>query len=262
MTDAYLVPQWPCPSNVRAYTTLRSGVGYSRPPYAFFNLADHVGDDPEAVLQNRQRLRSLLQLPSEPYWLQQVHGTAVTQAQRATTPPVAADASYSGSKGVVCAVLTADCLPVLFCDVAGRWVAAAHAGWRGLLNGVLEQTVFAAKAPVDQLLVWLGPAIGPQAFEVGEEVRQAFVQQCGEARCAFQSASQCGYSDRPGKWYADLYQLARQRLAKLGVQQVYGGDHCTYHESDRFFSYRRDGISGRMASLIWLADEAMPVWPL
>lgn len=240
-----LEPQWPAPAQVRAVCTTRLG-GVSEPPYQSLNLAGHVGDAVDSVKVNRSLLRDALALPSEPVWLQQVHGVTVLQAMPASPNDVSADASVSRSPGVVCVVMTADCLPVLICDRAGTVVGAAHAGWRGLLDGVIEQTV-AAMAPVapEDLLVWLGPAIGPQAFEVGEGVRAAFEAHAAEASAAFVPA-------RPGHWFADLYALARQRLAALGISAVYGGDQCTYSDATHYFSYRRDTITGRMASLIWL----------
>lgn len=241
--SAFIVPEWPAPAQVRALQTTRRG-GVSVPPWDSCNLGDHVGDEPARVAANRAVLRR--QLPAEPCWLQQVHGIVAVDA--ATTPinPVA-DAAYSRQSGVVCAAMTADCLPVLFCDRAGSVVAAAHAGWRGLLAGVLEATIAAMAVPPGELLAWLGPAIGPQAFEVGDEVRAAFVAEAGEASAAFAAHS-------PGKWLADIERLARQRLTVAGVTAIYGGGWCTVNDPQRFFSYRRDGQTGRMASLVWLAD--------
>jgi len=238
-----IYPDWPAPTRVMAVTTTRQG-GVSAAPFDTLNLAAHVGDRPDAVGQNRALLRQHLRLPAEPVWLEQVHGRTVAACEGAARPPTA-DAGYARTAGVVCAVLTADCLPVLFCDREGTRVAAAHAGWRGLAGGVLESTVEALDvAPVD-LLAWLGPAIGPQAFEVGAEVRAAFVKQHAEAREAFLA--------RPdGRWLADLYQLARIRLTALGVTALYGGGFCTFTDRARFYSYRRDRVTGRMASLIWL----------
>lgn len=239
----FIVPDWPAPATVRALQTTRRG-GCSPAPWNSCNLGDHVGDEPARVAANRALLRR--QLPGEPCWLQQVHGIVAVDA--ATAPQNAvADAAYSRQAGVVCAAMTADCLPVLFCDRAGSVVAAAHAGWRGLLAGVLEATIAAMAAPPGELLAWLGPAIGPQAFEVGDEVRAAFVAQAGEAAAAFVTHS-------PGKWLADIERLARQRLTAAGVTAIYGGGWCTVNDPERFFSYRRDGQTGRMASLVWLAD--------
>jgi YfiH family protein len=223
-------------------TTVRAG-GYSTGVYESFNLGDHVGDDPEAVQRNRARLRESLKIP-EPSWLKQVHGIDVVEAEFGVAGAVA-DGSYTEMVGTVCAVLTADCLPVFLCDRQGTKVALVHAGWRGLANGVIEAGVLALRLPADELLAWLGPGIGPEAYEVGDDVRHAFVEHDPDAATAFQAREH-------GKWLADMYALARQRLQGMGVGAVYGGDHCTFRERDRFFSYRRDGVTGRMASLIWL----------
>jgi len=246
-----IYPDWPAPARVQAVSTTRQG-GVSGGPWASLNLADHVGDDPQAVQENRRTLRDALKLSSAPMWLRQVHGNRVV-ALGAPDAEVAgiqvaapeADASVSRAPGRVSVVLTADCLPVLFCDRAGCCVAAAHAGWRGLAAGVLESTVQAMGVDPGELLVWLGPAIGPQAFEVGDEVRNAFVDTHPQAVGAF--------SPRSGhRWLADLYRLARIRLTALGLSAIYGGDRCTFTEADAFYSYRREGVTGRMASLIWL----------
>ncbi|MDX1297254.1 MAG: peptidoglycan editing factor PgeF [Pseudomonas sp.] len=238
----WLMPQWPAPAKVNACVTTRSG-GVSLAPYDTLNLGEHVGDDPQAVAKNRQRLVSLL--GCKPAWLQQVHGIAAVEASPTTV--LEADASWTRTPGVACTVMTADCLPALFCDRAGTRVAAAHAGWRGLAGGVLEATLDELDVPADQVLVWLGPAIGPQAFEVGAEVREAFVSQHAHAAAALQP------SVNPGKFMADIYQLARIRLAACGVEAVYGGDFCTVSDP-RFFSYRRSAQTGRFASLIWLSN--------
>jgi hypothetical protein len=238
----WLTPQWPAPARVKACVTTRSG-GVSVAPFDSCNLGEHVADDPQAVLKNRQRLVSLL--GCKPAWLQQVHGVAVVEANPALV--LEADASWTGKSGVACTVMTADCLPVLFCDRAGSRVAAAHAGWRGLAGGVLEATLDQLGVPADEVLVWLGPAIGPQAFEVGAEVREAFVGQHAQASEAFRP------SHNAGKFIADIYQLARIRLAARGVTAVYGGEFCTYNDP-RFYSYRRAAQTGRFASLIWLGD--------
>lgn len=229
-----IVPDWPAPANVRALVTTR-GCG---------NLATHVGEDPAAVAAARARLRRLL--PAEPLWLTQVHGTCCVRADDAPAG-VEADASVSSISGMVCAVLTADCLPVLLCDEAGTVVAAAHAGWRGLAAGVVESAVAAMALPGERLMAWLGPAIGPAAFEVGDEVRTAFLAADAGAAAAFVPGA-------PGKWFCDIYLLARRRLAALGVTRVFGGGRCTVSEGGRFFSYRRerDQGGGRMASLVWL----------
>jgi YfiH family protein len=224
--------------------TTREG-GVSLAPWSGLNLGDHVGDDPAHVAANRARLRQ--QLPAEPGWLRQVH--SVRAVEIGLEPNPEADAAFTSQTGQVCAVLTADCLPVLFCDRAGSVVAAAHAGWRGLAGGVLEATVAAMQVQSGEVLAWMGAAIGPQAFEVGDDVRQAFVGPHPEAAAAF-----LPHPERvPGKWLADIYQLARIRLQRAGVQAIYGGGRCTYQEAETFYSYRRDGVTGRMASLIWLA---------
>lgn len=235
----FLMPDWPAPPNVHALVTTRVG-GASVGPYASLNLGDHVGDDPTAVAENRRRLRAIL--PAEPIWLRQVHGIRCTDA--ATTRDAEADAACAHAPDIVCAVLTADCLPVLLCDRAGTVVAAAHAGWRGLAAGVIESAVAAMGQPGDRLLAWLGPAIGPASFEVGDEVRAAFMAHDPAAAAAF-------VRHGTGKWLCDLYRLARQRLGALGVSFVGGGEDCTVRDRQRFFSYRRDGATGRMASLIW-----------
>jgi YfiH family protein len=237
-----IVPDWPAPPNVRALVTTRAG-GVSLPPYASLNLGDHVGDAPAAVLENRRLLSA--HLPSAPLWLKQVHGTRCVDAARAA-PDSEADAVFARRPGTVCAVLTADCLPLLLCDAAGTVVAAAHAGWRGLAAGVVETTVRAMDVPEEHLMAWLGPAIGPENFEVGGAVRAAFLARDPAAASAFAA--------RPdGKWLCDIYLLARQRLAALGIRRVAGADFCTVRDAARFYSYRRDGVTGRMASLIWLS---------
>jgi len=238
-----LIPDWPAPAQVRACTTTRIG-GISQPPYDTLNLASHVGDDPQAVAENRRRLREYLALPAEPRWLNQVHGSCAADAAL-VADPCDADASFTALPGVVCAVLTADCLPLLLCNRAGTKVAAVHAGWRGLHGGVIEQTVRALNLPGSELLAWLGPAIGPDAFEVGGEVREAFISVEARAAEAFRPHGE--------RWLADLYLLARQRLASVGVTQVNGGDRCTFSEPEKFYSYRREAKTGRMASLIWIA---------
>ena len=241
---SWLVPDWPLPPGVRCLITTRHG-GASAAPYDSFNLATHVGDAASAVAANRARLAH--QLPGEPVWLEQVHGVQVADADAYVpgAPPPCADAAVAQRAGVVCTVLTADCLPVLFCSADGRSVGAAHAGWRGLCAGVLEACVARLEVPAAGVLAYLGPAIGPSAFEVGDEVRAAFLAHDAEAAACFLPGT-------TGKWFADLYALARLRLARLGVMNVRGGGLCTYTERERFYSYRRDGAqSGRMASLIW-----------
>jgi hypothetical protein len=239
----FLLPDWPAPAHVRAAVSLRIG-GISGGGHAGFNLASHVGDDPAAVHGNRQLLCRCLTLPAEPLWLEQVHGCEVAGACHGPTPR--ADASVTQQRGDVRAVLTADCLPVLFTNRWGTVAGVAHAGWRGLAAGVLEATVAALGCAPAEVLAWLGPAIGPQAFEVGEDVRAAFLAHDPAAAGAF-------VSSRPDHYHCDLYALASQRLTGCGVTTIYGGGFCTYSDSQRFFSYRRDRITGRMATLIWLA---------
>lgn len=236
-------PDWPAPGNVRAFTTIRAG-GESSGTFASLNLADHVGDLPARVAANRRRLTESLALPAEPCWLEQVHGTRIADLDRPWSG--AADGATTARVGQVCAVMTADCLPVLCADREGRQVGIAHAGWRGLAAGVLEALIAAMPAPPDRLLAWLGPAIGPDAFEVGPEVRDAFLAANGEAAASFRRNAR-------GRWQADLYALARLRLRAAGLTSVHGGALCTYSDSERFFSHRREAPCGRMATLIWLA---------
>lgn len=242
-----LIPvDWPAPANVRSLQTTRAG-GYSVASYDSLNLGDHVGDDALTVARNRQSLNDIL--PSEPVWLEQVHGVEVVVAETTSCQP-RADACISHTKNAVCVTMTADCLPVLLCDQAGTVVAAAHAGWRGLADGVIETTVKAMNVTPSSLMAWLGPAIGSQAFEVGDDVRDAFISHDPKAITAFTLHPSPFTSN---KYLADIYQLARQRLNALGITQLYGGGLCTYTDQERFFSFRRDGATGRMASLIWLA---------
>ena len=245
--EALILPDWPVRGRVRAVSTTRRG-GVSKPPCDSLNLGYGAQDEREAVTENRRRLRNILTLPAEPAWVQQVHGDTVVAAEDvAADEPPAADASVSRTPGLASVVMTADCLPVLFCDREGTTVGAAHAGWRGLVRGILPATVTAMDRPPEDLMAWLGPAIGPDVYEVGPEVRESFLDQDPTH----------GESFRPspaGRWLADLYAIARRQLHGLGVTAVYGGEFCTYSDPDRFYSYRRDGSSGRMASLIWLAD--------
>jgi YfiH family protein len=236
----WLTPDWPAPASVKACVTTREG-GVSEAPFDSLNLGDHVDDRPEAVAENRRRLTEHFSI--QPAWLQQVHGIAVAHADPGIV--ATADASWTATPGIACAAMTADCLPALFCDRAGTRVAAAHAGWRGLAAGVLEATLDTLDVPAGDVLVWLGPAIGPKAFEVGPEVREVFIKQLPQAAEAFLP------SDNAGKFMADIYLLARLRLAERGVTAVYGGGFCTVTDP-RFFSYRRAARTGRFASLIWL----------
>ncbi len=239
-----LSPPWQTPSNVRAFSTTRQG-GFSVAPYTSFNLGHHVGDDQTAVQNNRILLTEQLGLPQFPLFLNQVHSTKIIRLPYHGTD-MNADAVYTDQKNQVCLVMTADCLPVLFTNTQGNEVAAVHAGWRGLCDGILEQTVQCFKSAPQAIKAWLGPAIGPTVFQVGQDVVDQFVLQDPQAITAFTPDS-----TNQGKYFANLYLLATQRLHKLGITQIIGGEHCTYLEQDDFFSYRRDGITGRMASLIW-----------
>lgn len=252
---------WPAAGNIHAFCTRRYCAsepgdeigGGLKLPYGHFNLAQHVGDDPRQVESNRRLLCNKLNLPSKPVWLNQVHGIQVADAQ-AVTPHnkaqavVQADASFSKKAGVVCSIMTADCLPVLICNRKANKVAAVHAGWRGLAAGVIEASIAALQEKPEDLLVWFGPAIGPDAFEVGAEVREVFVRQYPQAEAAFKQ-------NRAGHFLADIYHLARIRLKHLGLNGIYGGDYCTYSDPDQFYSYRRDNKTGRMASLIWFDSQ-------
>jgi len=241
LIEHYITPDWPVPKQVCALQTTRQG-GISVAPYDSFNLGIHVGDDPVRVNRNRMMLGSVM--PSEPVWLEQVHGTIVANADMADCL-VQADACIARQRGSVCVVMTADCLPVLLCDTQGSVVGAAHAGWKGLAAGVIEATVEAMNIKPKNLMAWLGPAISQPAFEVGDEVRDAFVSAHPQAALAFVSGQQ-------GKWLADIYALARLRLNALGITEIYGGVDCTFSEEDKYYSYRRDGVTGRMGTFIWL----------
>jgi len=247
-TEAWITPDWPAPTKVRAFSTTRLG-GQSQPPYDSFNLAQHVGDKPDAVSANRQHLRKLAGYSDEPAWLEQVHGNTVINATHADKP-VKADASFTTATNTTCVVMTADCLPVLFCDKQGKGVAAAHAGWRGLAAGVLEATLERLceelACPASHILAWMGPAIGPAAFEVGGEVRDTFIAQHDVASAFIETDSQ--------HWLMDIYAVARHRLGCAGVEDISGGQYCTFTDKEQFFSYRRENQCGRMASLIWLED--------
>jgi YfiH family protein len=239
-----LRPEWPVAGRVLAATTLRTG-GVSAPPCDTLNLGTHVGDDPAAVAENRRRVSEALKLPSEPAWLEQVHGVEVANLDE-STPLKRADAAVTRTPGKVCVIQVADCMPVLFATKDASVIGAAHAGWRGLAGGVLEATIAAMRADPAETYAWLGPAISQQHFEVGDEVRAAFVGHDSAAASAFtQNARQ--------RWQCDLYALARQRLTALGVTHISGGGWCTYEDRTRFFSFRRDGRCGRMAALLWLS---------
>ena len=236
----WITPDWPVAEHIHAASTLRTG-GVSLAEFSSLNPAEHVNDRPEHVLENRQYIRNMLVLPAEPAWLKQTHSTQVVCAEQVVAS-TEADASYTTKKNVVCTVLTADCLPVLLCDQQGTTIAAIHGGWRGLLNGIIENAL--VKMPNTEILAWLGPAIGAQCFQVGDDVRNAFITKSGQFSSAFKQQEK-------GKYLADIYQIARILLNNAGVTQIYGGDFCTVTDRERFFSYRRDGQTGRMATLIW-----------
>ena len=238
--NTFLIPDWPAPAGIRACVTTRAG-GVSLAPFDSFNLGDHVGDDPVDVAHNRQRLTHIFDV--QPAWLSQVHGVVVAPANPEQI--VEADASWTATPGIACTVMTADCLPALFCDRAGTRVAAAHAGWRGLAAGVLEAAAHSLNVGPDDILVWLGPAIGPAVFEVGGEVRDVFIDDMPQAATAFVP------SVNEGRYMADIYELARLRLARYGITAVYGGGFCTVTDP-RFYSYRRSPRTGRFASLVWI----------
>ncbi|NBQ67704.1 MAG: peptidoglycan editing factor PgeF [Nitrosomonadaceae bacterium] len=245
----WIIPDWPAPANVKALFTTRNG-GVSRSEndvYASLNLGAHVNDDIAHVTRNRALLRR--HLPNEPKWLKQVHGTSPVWIDHAEAATPEGDAVLSRKSGTVCAVMVADCLPVFLCDAAGTTVAIVHAGWRGLAGGIIEQSIAAMQVDQRKLMAWLGPAIGPDHFEVGKDVYDTFVQHDAQAAQAFAPRN----SQHEKKWLADIFLLARQRLVSAGVTEIYGGGVCTYSDPARFFSYRRDGETGRMAALIWLA---------
>lgn len=244
--STFIQPSWPAPANVKALQTTRLG-GVSLAPYDSLNLGEHVKDNPLHVARNRQLLSDYV--PSEPVWLNQVHGTRVIDAALSNCLE-SADAAFTQKKEVVCVTMTADCLPVLFCDTKGTIVAAVHAGWRSLCDGVIEQTIQGMLSQrtnlmPNQLMAWLGPAIGPQAFEVGSEVRAQFIEKDPSAVAAFVASG--------NKWLGNLPMLAQHRLSKLGIQAIYGVNECTYQHPEKYFSFRRDGHTGRMATLIWLS---------
>lgn len=242
----FITPNWPAPPNVKAMQTTRIG-GVSQGAYTSLNLGEHVNDDPLAVAHNRQLLSPYL--PGEPVWMNQVHGVVIIDAANSGCLENA-DGAFTTHTDVVCVTMTADCLPVLLCDKAGTVVAAVHAGWRGLCDGVIEAAIAKMPAKPEDILAWLGPAIGPNAFEVGDDVREQFLQKDAQANSAFKP-----HGD---KWLCDIYTLAKQRLVSTGVKGIYGGsvneEFCTYTDETRFFSFRRDNVTGRMASLIWLVS--------
>lgn len=248
-SNHFIIPNWPAPTNVRALQTTRNS-GISAAPYNSLNLGSHVNDNPTHVAHNRQLLCQFL--PSEPVWLNQVHGINVVDVDNRDCLPDA-DASYTSRKNVVCVTMTADCLPILLCDQAGTVVASIHAGWRSLCNGVIAATVKQMSVESNQLLAWFGPAIGPNAFEVGAEVREQFLVKDAKSVAAFKLKDE---NQKQDKWLVDIVQIATQRLNNLGITQIYGSgidqDFCTFSQEEQFFSFRRDGQTGRMATLIWL----------
>ncbi|WP_162063381.1 peptidoglycan editing factor PgeF [Vibrio taketomensis] len=237
-----IIPNWKVPKQVKAISTTRLG-GYSAAPYQGFNLGSHVGDDLTTVLSNRQALIELASMPSAPIWLNQTHSTEVAKVNQPTNSILDADGLFTSVQGVVCSAMTADCLPVLLTNTQGTQVAAVHAGWRGLAHGIVENAVEMFDGEV---IAWLGPAIGPSAFEVGEDVLEAFCDFDPQASTAFKPTGSVG------KWWANMDQIAAQRLNKLGVSQVFASGMCTFSDPERFYSYRRDGVTGRQASLIWI----------
>ncbi len=256
--NSILPANWPAPKNIHAFTTLRYGMGVSKPPFDEFNLGNRnseLGDDPIAVEKNRELLVQAFSMPGQPHWLRQVHGVDVLRfdgiPKRSDNYPLdepVTDACITSKKNIVLSILTADCLPALFCNSDGSEVAAAHAGWRGLASGVLENTVRSMHSKPVDMMVWLGPAAGPAAYEIGTEVRDAFIHHDKQAEAAFAQT-------RENHWKVDLYQLARMRLQSMGITQIYGGEHCTISEAGKFFSHRRDKLTGRMASVIWISGE-------
>lgn len=247
MQPEFIIPDWPVPANIKALSSTRVG-GVSEHPFNSFNLADHVADKPDHVKENRRLLKVHGLLPAEPYWLKQVHGFKVVAAKLKTEvghTEIIADGSVCEQANIVCAIQTADCLPLLMTTVKGDKVGAVHAGWRGLVAGVIERGIAAMAADPDQLIVWMGPAIGPEHFEVGEDVLQAYERKYADSRDIFQTTG-----DK--KWHMNIYEAARKILHQCGVKQIYGGGYCTYTDEDRFYSYRRDKDCGRMASMIWM----------
>lgn len=250
-SDAWILPNWPAPTTVHAMCTTRKG-GVSQGPFAGLNLGAHVGDNLESVQQNRNWLGA--QINASIQWLHQTHSTQIEQLESVSTEPLDADAAWTKQPYLACTVMTADCLPILICNQEGTQVAAIHAGWRGLLNGIIEASVAALMKGAHPLshhewLVWLGPAIGPNHFEVGQDVYDAFTQRDNGSTSAFRISS------TKGKFLANLYELAKQRFQRIGIQHLYGGEYCTYSDPTHWYSYRRDHSTGRMASLIWLSPQ-------
>lgn len=246
IADSLIVPDWPAPAMIKAFSTTRQG-GFSLPPYDSFNLGTHVDDEPDTVIKNRDYLVDIAQLPESPRWLNQIHGTHVIDSNDWQLN-IDADAIVSQQTDHICTIMTADCLPLLLCNKQGDIVAAIHAGWRGLAAGIIEKTIVEFRCAPQDILVWLGPAIGPNQFEVGPDVYQTFIQHSAKAIRAFQQTDATHY-------LADIYLLARQRLTALGVSAIFGGDLCTASDQQHFFSYRRDDVTGRMASMIWISPK-------
>lgn len=245
MTNSLIYPDWPAPDNIKAVSSARIG-GFSAPPYNSFNLGSHVGDDPETVNKNRHYLAELAQLPESPRWLQQQHGTQLINS-RDWQADIQADAIFSHTVNHVCTIMTADCLPILLCNKQGDFIAAIHAGWRSLAAGIINKTIARFNCDPQDIIAWLGPAIGPTQFEVGLDVYATFIRHSSQASQAFQQTDATHY-------LADIYCLAKQYLTACDVTAIFGGNFCTVTDSERFFSYRRDGITGRMASLIWISS--------
>ncbi len=250
-----IYPYWPAPTNIRAFTTTRIG-GVSSTPFDSLNLGSRTGDDLNNIVENRRHIISAENIPSEPYWLNQTHSTNVLDISEIQLQPATglidnserfeADGSYTRQANQVSVVLTADCMPVLFCSIKGNQVAAAHAGWRGLCHGILEETAKKFYCKASDIIVWLGPAIGATKFEVGDEVKKQFEAYDANARQAFKLIDA-----KKQKYLANLYMIAKQRLNSIGIKQIYGGNYCTYTERDLFYSYRRENKTGRMATMIW-----------
>lgn len=247
-----IYPDWPAPGNIVAFSTLRQGVGSSQSPYDQFNLAMHVGDDPDTVESNRAILSQSCEGLEQLQWLNQVHGTRIVTAGEERRPD--ADGCISSELGMGCAVMTADCLPLILCDRYGHQIAAVHAGWRGLAAGVVEEAVARFNVVADDIMVWMGPGIGQENFEVGEDVRQIFMDAAGDAEQKQIARAFIGHNSKKNHFFADLRQLARIRLSVMSVTKVYGGNFCTYADSERFYSYRRDGVTGRMVTMIYKKD--------
>lgn len=247
--ENYFVVEWPAPSNIRATTTLRTG-GHSKGPFSSFNLGYHVNDDPQSVRYNHEKLIRELDLLTPPYWLNQIHGTHAVQIEPTlpTNTTLTADASFTQHPNLVCAIMTADCVPILLCNKKGTLVAAIHAGWKGLLGDIIAKTINSLPCSPNDLMAWIGPAIGPDHFEINETIYNSFIQKNSVLKEAF-------FQPTPQQWYADLFTLTRLILNQNQIKEIFGGHWCTYREHDLFFSHRRDGgITGRMATLIWLEN--------